>query len=101
MRPHLDGYDPATLSWRWRHPQPAVDALAKGIAALVASDTDAGVRPAATHAHIREVAADAAAAAGIEWTPAAVPTAPAHGPRLSEPWFCCAEPTARQFSTIR
>ena len=93
--PHLDGYDPDSLSWRWRHPDPGVDELQQRLAALTAADADAGTDPADTHLRIRAATAEAAAAAGIAWTP---PTAAPRraGPRLSEAWFCCAEPTLAQ-----
>jgi hypothetical protein len=100
MRVHLGGYDAATLTWRWRHPQPSVDALAQRIASLVSHDADSGVDPSQTHRRIRAVAAAAAADAGIAWQPQPPARSAAPGPRLSEPWFCCAEPTVRQLSGV-
>jgi hypothetical protein len=102
MRRHLDGYDPATLSWRWRHPNAAVDALAERVAALVAGDVDAGVEASLSHRRIRDLAALAAADAGITWQPTTRPSSAraGAGPRLSEPWFCCAEPTTRQLTAV-
>ena len=97
--PHLDGYDPDSLSWRWRHPDPDVDELQQLLAGLVAADADAGADPADTHRRIRTVTADAAAAAGIAWTPPTLAPRPA-GPRLSEAWFCCAEPTLAQLGAV-
>ena len=96
MTPHLDGYDPASLSWRWHHPDPAMDALQERLAGLVAADTDAGADPADTHRRIRAVSAQAAQAAGLDWTPATPGDPRPPGPRLSEAWFCCAEPTLAQ-----
>jgi len=90
MRPHLDGYNAAALTWRWRHPDPAMDRLQRRVAALVAADADAVVEPRTTHHRIRHQAAAAAAAAGITWTaagPALAPAGPSR-PRLSEAWFC-------------
>lgn len=102
MQPHLVDYDPATLSWRWRHPVAAVDVLHDRLAKLVAGDTDAGVDPATTHRRIRDVAAAASRDAGLDWEPASPTNAGAGpAPRLSEPWFCCAEPTLRQLNAVR
>jgi radical SAM superfamily enzyme YgiQ (UPF0313 family) len=100
MQPHLEGYDPASFSHLWRHPDAAMDALQLRVSTLVAADADAGVAPADTHARVRRLAAEAAASAGVRWD-AAAPVAVTSGrPRLSEPWFCCAEPTARQLGAV-
>jgi len=100
MLPHLDGYDPAGFSHVWRHPDPAMDALQRRVATLAAADADAGVAPARTHAAIRELAAEAAAGAGLTWNIPAPPAATRARPRLSEPWFCCAEPTEAQLHAV-
>jgi hypothetical protein len=100
MQPHLEGYDPASFSHLWRHPDAAMDALQLRVSTLVAADADTGVAPADTHARVRRLAAEAAASAGVRWD-AAAPVAVTSGrPRLSEPWFCCAEPTARQLGAV-
>ncbi|HVS41931.1 MAG TPA: CUAEP/CCAEP-tail radical SAM protein [Candidatus Dormibacteraeota bacterium] len=100
MGPHLTGFDPKSFSHRWRHPDPAMDRLQADVAALVAADADAGVAPAETHARIRRLAAAAAACSGIRWDPAAPRAVLTGRPRLSEPWFCCAEPTERQLGAV-
>ena len=100
MGPHLTEFDPASFSHLWRHPDPAMDRLQRDVATLVAADADAGVAPAETHARIRLLAAAAAAEAGIRWEPAAPSVVLSGRPRLSEPWFCCAEPTERQLGAV-
>ncbi|HEY0408942.1 MAG TPA: CUAEP/CCAEP-tail radical SAM protein, partial [Candidatus Dormibacteraeota bacterium] len=84
----------------WRHPDPAMDALQRDVARLVGADADAGVTPADTHARVRDLAATAAAAAGLGWSAAAPPGTDRGRPRLSEAWFCCAEPTERQLGAV-
>ncbi len=100
MREHLLGYDPDGFSHLWQHPDPVMDALHADIAALVAADTDAGVSPRSTHSAIRALTARAAAGAGLAWADAGAPLPPERvaPPRLSEPWFCCAEPTTAQLA---
>jgi Radical SAM superfamily len=100
MRAHLRGYDPAGFSHLWQHPDAVMDTLQADIAALVAADADAGVPPRSTHAAIRRLTAGAAATSGLRWPDAARALPPQRGapPRLSEPWFCCAEPTTAQLS---
>lgn len=93
MAPHLGPYDAERLSWTWCSPDPAVDALQRRLAAIAESGVD-------------DDAASVFAAMASEVYPAAGRTVPdvsavqaaAHAgrPRLSEPWFCCAEPTQAQ-----
>ena len=92
MRPHLGGYDAERLSWSWRAADPLVDELHARLAALVESATAEDEAPARTYERIRaEVGAEAVNASGS-----------AEGrPRLTEPWFCCAEPTEGQFGFAR
>jgi radical SAM superfamily enzyme YgiQ (UPF0313 family) len=79
MRPHLGPYDADRLSWSWTSADPAVDELQARLAAL-AEDGDL------TYERIcAEVGAE------VEIGPVE------ERPRLTEPWFCCAEPTEGQF----
>ncbi|HEY6468926.1 MAG TPA: CUAEP/CCAEP-tail radical SAM protein [Candidatus Dormibacteraeota bacterium] len=100
MREHLHAYDPDGFSHLWQHPDPAMDRLQAGIAELVAIDADSGAAPRATHAAIRRLTARAVEASGLSWPDADRELPPAHraAPRLSEPWFCCAEPTTAQLA---
>lgn len=97
LAPHLGGYDAEHLSWSWTSVDPRSDALQAELAALVERHTAADEPPWATY-----LAIDGAvrAAAGVpdraDLDPAALADAWARTPRLSEPWFCCAEPTDRQ-----
>ncbi len=108
----LDGalgpYDAGGLGWTWKSPDPRLDALQKEFAAIaVAAGADdwpagrayAAVRAAAAAAFAGEgplVAAGAPAADGRLRSP----LAPDDRPRLTEAWFCCAEPTDAQFRTF-
>ncbi|MFZ0128120.1 MAG: CUAEP/CCAEP-tail radical SAM protein [Candidatus Dormiibacterota bacterium] len=100
MREHLCGYDSAGFSHLWQHPDPLMDALQTSIAELVAADADAGVSPRSTHTAIRRLTAKAALDEGLPWPDAEMPLLPERDapPRLSEPWFCCAEPTTAQLA---
>lgn len=100
LRPHLRGYQPESFSHRWAHPDPRMDDLQQELAALIAARTDAGDAPHAVHGVVRTAAAAAAAAAGLDWADGGrpLPPATAEPPRLSESWFCCAEPTDLQHS---
>jgi hypothetical protein len=100
MRAHLRGYDSTGFSHLWQHPDPMMDTLQADIAALVAADADAGVPPRSTHAAVRRLTGGLAATSGLSWRDAARALPPQRGapPRLSEPWFCCAEPTTAQLA---
>jgi radical SAM superfamily enzyme YgiQ (UPF0313 family) len=82
----FDGLDEEALTWRWRHPDPRMDALQREVAAL-AADGERRREPA--HETQARIAAAAALAAGRSRGPA-VPTPPSgrRAPRLTEHWFC-------------
>jgi hypothetical protein len=91
IQPHLGELDPAALMFRWQHPDPRVDQLHQTVSALVAQGTAAGKAARVIFAQIRHAAAVAAGthapALTAEWLEARP-----RSPRLTEPWFCCAEP---------
>jgi radical SAM superfamily enzyme YgiQ (UPF0313 family) len=84
MRAHLGGFDAATLTHRWTHPDPRVDDLQRDVMNLV------GTRPTADRrqlfAEIRNMARERI---GL---PHAADTRPARAratvPYLDEPWYC-------------
>ena len=83
-------FDDPALLYRWRHPDPAVDALA-----------EQALRIAASHGSRREVF-------GYLWNLVndhplpenSDPSPHAAIPYLDEPWFCCAEPTEEQLAHV-
>ena len=96
MAPHLDGYDSAALGHRWRAADPAVDALQVALAGLV---EDHGARGVPARETFDAVAATIRRAAGRPADPVVVPW-DAGRPRLTEAWFCCAEPTSGQLGAL-
>jgi hypothetical protein len=70
-----------------------MDALEAEVAALVEQATHEGEPPSATFARIHALAARAA---GEPAPPATLKRRRPAPPRLSEPWFCCAQPTKTQ-----
>jgi radical SAM superfamily enzyme YgiQ (UPF0313 family) len=99
MAAHLTGYDPARLGWTWAHPYPMVDALQAEIAALV--EAQAGGDPERTFDEvdrlIRSYAPNAPARPG-RGTASLGPRG--ERARLTEPWFCCSEPTEAQLAPL-
>jgi radical SAM superfamily enzyme YgiQ (UPF0313 family) len=85
--PHLGDYDEAALAWRWRHPDPEMDALQRNVADLVVRGAAAGLGRRQVFERVR--AAAAAAFPRARWRShlaAAPPRAPV--PFLTEPWYC-------------
>jgi radical SAM superfamily enzyme YgiQ (UPF0313 family) len=85
MRAHIGPFDPATLTYRWLHPDPRVDALQREVTALVGTRLTTDRR-----ALFAEIAALAHIRAGVpaprfESRPV---RARATVPYLNEPWYC-------------
>ncbi|MGH8998566.1 MAG: CUAEP/CCAEP-tail radical SAM (seleno)protein [Acidimicrobiia bacterium] len=95
---HLGPYDAERLGYTWAHPDPAVDALADRLRAVVAESLQAGEAVPDTYRRIRRAVSDAT---GTTPSPDPAGVGPTVGrPRLTEPWFCCAEPTEDQFGGL-
>jgi len=97
IAPYLEGYDPVALTWTWHAADPSVDELAAAVAALVEADSASDAPPQETFAAVERLVA---AAGGREHEPAPVVDEPCGRPRLSESWFCCAEPTSAQHAVV-
>jgi radical SAM superfamily enzyme YgiQ (UPF0313 family) len=103
----LDDYDDAHLGWSWRAPDPRLDVLQEELSEI-AQRAASGDWP-AQEAHD---AVYAAALARLGANPArrsgaaqayrdiASPIAADERPRLTEGWFCCAEPSGAQMAAI-
>lgn len=97
MTCHLRPYNPELLSYPWVHPDPRVDQLQQNVTAAV-GDGDAAARSRAeTFALVRQIAHEAAGRKPARRDHHQLVT---DVPFLTEPWYCCAEPTDRQFATL-
>jgi len=90
-------FDPQSLVYPWQHSDSRVDALSETVQEIAAAaDRDKLSRATA----FERVWTAAHRAAGIA-PPALSPAQPARSvPFLSEPWYCCAEPTSDQLISI-
>jgi radical SAM superfamily enzyme YgiQ (UPF0313 family) len=88
LRPYLGDLEQATLSYRWTHSDPRMDALQAEAAAVVARAVEEKTDAPVIFDRVRVLAA---AAAGVP-APAPVASGMSKGrkrpPRLSEAWFC-------------
>jgi len=98
MRAHLGALDAEGLGYAWTHPDPRVDALERQVSALVEEAARIEEEPARTFARVHALAAEAC---GVEEEKVArrLLRGPPP-PRLTERWFCCAQPTAAQLDRI-
>jgi len=90
VKPHLHAYDPEALTWTWSALDPAADELQREIARLVEDQPAAG---------FEEIKALVGASTGAVGRTSTGPPGPR--PRLTEPWFCCSEPTLSQSLAVR
>jgi hypothetical protein len=89
-------FDPSLLGYPWRHPDPRVDRLQQGVQALVAAGEEQGRPRRDVFAAIWDLAHQAAGRVA----PALPRDTGGAIPRLSEPWYCCAEPTEQQLQSF-
>jgi hypothetical protein len=98
VRRNVGSFDPESLFYPWKHADPRIDALSETVQAIAAE----GDRRKESRSLVFERIWKAAhAAAGLD-APVLQPSPEqaAAVPFLSEPWYCCAEPTREQFVSI-
>lgn len=92
----LGAFDPKLLGFPWTHADARVDALQKDIQAWVADAEGRNLPRREIFARIWELAH----AADGRRAPPLPATFGDTIPRLSEPWYCCAEPTDQQLQSF-
>ena len=91
-------FDPQSLAYPWKNADPRLDALSETVQEIAAAaERQKESRPAAFE---RIWKAAHAAAGRVSPAIAAADQAEAGVPYLSEPWYCCAEPTRDQLVSI-
>jgi radical SAM superfamily enzyme YgiQ (UPF0313 family) len=95
----VDGYDEELLSYRWRSSDPRSDELQRRLAATAEAASESEVDPMEA---LLDMWAQALEVTGGD--PGVIPdagTITGGRPRLTESWFCCAEPTSSQTGALR
>jgi radical SAM superfamily enzyme YgiQ (UPF0313 family) len=92
------GYDAERLSFTWTSADPRADALQADLAGLVSSALAAGE---SSEAIFLDINAVTRSLAGVPQFDGLVTVPSEERARLTEPWFCCAEPTEDQFGSLR
>jgi radical SAM superfamily enzyme YgiQ (UPF0313 family) len=94
VTPHLIGYEPGSLTWSWAFQDPSTDRLQLDLEAIAADGSACNAEALVTLGAMRD---RIAIVAGVDLPPM---TTPGPTPRLSESWFCCAEPTRAQGAAV-
>ena len=92
----VDAFDDDMLGYPWRHPDPAVDALQARIQSLAEDAADRMEPRRVTFERIWRCVHEAL---DVE-PPALASDVGVPVPMHSEPWYCCAEPTASQLAAV-
>ena len=97
VRELVQPFDPGSLVYPWTHADPAVDTLQRDVLALAATAVADRVPRPQFFEELWKLATRAAGQARRSRTqprqPISLPV-----PELSEPWYCCAEPTETQLA---
>jgi len=94
---YLGAFDPKLLGYPWQNADARVDALHKDIQAWVMEAENKSIARREIFARIWSLAHTAA---GLSAPPLPEGGVDEPGPRLSEPWYCCAEPTDQQLQSF-
>lgn len=97
VRQKIGTFDAESLFYPWKHSDPRIDALAETVQAIAADGDRKKESRTATFERIWKAAH---AAAGFVPPVLYASVNVAAVPFLSEPWYCCAEPTREQFVAI-
>lgn len=96
----LTAYDPAGLGWSWTSPDRRLDELQRAVALRTERAAGCGEPAAATYSAVRALVFSALGTPDPGPPPLRAPALPGVRPRLSEAWFCCAEPTSLQLGAV-
>ena len=88
VREALEGFDPALLSWTWRHEDARVDALHREVLDIVQKDDEAGLSRREVFARVWRAAHRAEGVEAQEIPDLPVLPSLAAIPFLTEPWYC-------------
>lgn len=102
MRAFLSPLDQANFQYPWTHPDPRMDKLHDAVTAAVEEAARLDQDPAGTFDDLRDLACQTAGRkVPRSMSPRTDRRLRNRPPRLTEPWFCCAEPTKGQFRPLQ
>lgn len=92
-------YDPESLTYPWTHPDPRVDRLHLDVLQAVTEAEASNLSRPEIFARVRNLTLQACGLPTLPLVPSTTGTTEPI-PHLSEPWYCCAEPTDRQLAAL-
>ena len=98
--PHLGQLVEESFSYQWAHPDPRMDALQRLFSEEVERATAAQEDAGTVFFQLRELAMAMAEGRPPERVVRSLQAGRPRPPRLTEPWFCCAEPTENQLEFL-
>lgn len=93
--------DQARFQYHWTHLDPRMDLLHQEISSAVEEAAKAGEDPVDTFYRLRAITYRMAGREVSAVERSSRRPQKSRPPRLTEPWFCCAEPTREQFVTLQ
>ena len=98
MKEHLLRFDGAALCYQWCHPDPSMDLLHDRISRIVETGEAENKSRLKIFSEVCHATHEVCGLKTPELFQMENSGAPIHVPCLSEPWYCCAEPTESQLS---
>jgi radical SAM superfamily enzyme YgiQ (UPF0313 family) len=89
---YLRGFDPQALCYRWEHPDPAMDELQADLLAMVAGAAEGSPGRGETFEQVRTRALAVTGEPQRRQLAGLGPADVVQIPRMTEQWYCCAEP---------
>jgi len=100
IQPFLRERDQANFYYRWEHPDARMDALHESTSQVVEEATRQKEDTMVTFARIKRLSLEALGITGVAVDSGSPPPESQRAPRLTEAWFCCAEPTRGQLAPV-
>jgi hypothetical protein len=97
----LGPLDQAGFQYPWTHPDPRMDFLHRQVTALVQQAAQIEEDPTVTFQRLWQTAADVVGQGWKARPRQARRFGQRQPPRMTESWFCCAEPTQAQFEVVK
>lgn len=100
IQPFLRELDQANFYYRWEHPDPRMDELHQCISQVIEEAAKQEEDAAVTFTRIKRLTLGTLGIADVTGGPGSPPLESQRVPRLTEAWFCCAEPTSGQLAPV-
>jgi radical SAM superfamily enzyme YgiQ (UPF0313 family) len=100
IQPFLGPLDQAGFQYPWRHPDPRMDLLHQQVTEVVQQAAQTGEDPALTFERLWRTATERAERRWQTRPESSQRSVQRKPPRMTEPWFCCAEPTTSQLAVV-